>query len=176
LRRATLTAACVLVLALLLPAAAAAADTIAYIDSERIRSEYEGARDIQSQLEASVADWRARAREMESEIDTMISEYQSQKLLLSEQALREKETAIQQKQGELDKFLNDVWGVGGLAVQRESELWQPVIERINTILRQIGPEGDYAMIFDAATTGIVYAAPGIDLTQEVIDQLNTGGE
>jgi outer membrane protein len=176
LRRATLTAVCLLALAVLLPAAATAAEGIAYIDSERIRSEYEGARDIQSQLEASVTDWRTQAREMEGEIDGMISEYQSQKLLLSDQAVREKEIAIQEKQRALDKFLNDVWGVGGLAVQREAELWQPVIERINTILRQIGSEGEYAMIFDAATTGIVYAAPGIDLTQEVIDQLNTGGE
>jgi outer membrane protein len=163
-------------LSLLVSAGIAAADTIAYIDSERIRNEYEGARDIQSQLEASVADWRTQAREMEVEIDAMITEYQSQKLLLSDEAVLEKETAIQEKQFALEQFLNEVWGVGGRAVQREAELWQPVIERINAILRQIGAEGDYTMIFDAASTGIVYAAPGIDLTQEVIDELNTGSE
>ena len=44
---------------------------MAYIDSERIRVEYEGARDIQNQLEASVADWRTQAREMESEVEAM---------------------------------------------------------------------------------------------------------
>lgn len=163
-------------LLILVPAVIAAADTVAYIDSERIRSEYEGARDIQSQLEASVGDWRTQAREMEGEIDEMVAEYQSQKLLLSEEAAQEKESAIQEKQRSLDQFLNQVWGVGGLAVQREAELWQPVIERINAILRQIGADGEYTMIFDAATSGIVYAAPGIDLTQQVIDELNTGDE
>lgn len=176
MRRAMLTTVCLLAVTLLVTAGAAGADKIAYIDSERIRNEYEGARDIQSQLEASVADWRTRAREMEGEIEGMITEYQSQKLLLSDEAADEKETAIQEKQFALEQFLNEVWGVGGLAVQREAELWQPVIEQINAILRQIGSEGEYAMIFDAATTGIVYAAPGIDLTQEVVDQLNTGGE
>lgn len=176
MRRAILTAACLAALALLVTAGASAAEKIAYIDSERIRNEYEGARDIQSQLETSVSDWRTQAREMEVEIEGMITEYQSQKLLLSAEAVQEKEIAIQEKQFALEQFLNEVWGVGGLAVQREAELWQPIIERINAILRQIGSEGEYAMIFDAATTGIVYAATGIDLTQEVIDQLNTGGE
>jgi outer membrane protein len=167
---------CLLALAATFTVEAAGADDIAYIDSERIRIEYEGARDIQSQLEASVSDWRTQAQEMETEIDAMVNEYQSQRLLLSEEAAAEKELAIREKQFALEQFLNEVWGVGGLAVQREAELWQPVIERINAILRQIGSEGEYAMIFDAATTGIVYAAPGIDLTQEVIDELNTGGE
>ena len=173
MRRTVLVSACLL---LLVSAGVSAADTIAYIDSERIRNEYEGARDIQSQLEASVSDWRTQARGMEGEIDDMITEYQSQKLLLSDEAAMEKETAIHEKQLALEQFLNEVWGVGGLAVQREAELWQPVIERINAILRQIGAEGEYTMIFDAATSGIVYAAPGIDLTQQVIDELNTGGE
>jgi outer membrane protein len=160
----------------MLAAGIAGADTIAYIDSERIRIEYEGARDIQSQLEASVADWRAQAQEMESEIDGMIVEYQSRQLLLSDEAAREKELEIQEKQLALERFLNEVWGVGGLAVRREAELWQPVIEEINGILRTIGSEGEYTMIFDAATTGIVYASPGIDLTQQVIDELNVEGE
>jgi len=161
---------------MLLGATAAEADGVAYIDSERIRVEYEGARDIQGQLEASVADWRTEAREMEAEIEGMVTEFQSQRLLLSEDAARGKELEIQEKQLALEQYLNEVWGMGGLAVRREAELWQPVIDRINAILEEIGSEGEYSMIFDAATTGIVYAAPGIDLTQEVIDQLNTGGE
>lgn len=176
MRRGILTAACLLALNLLITAGAAGADTIAYIDSERIRNEYEGARDIQSQLEASVADWRTQARELEGEIEGMIVEFQSQKLLLSDEAAQEKELAIQEKQFALEQFLNEVWGVGGLAVRREAELWQPVIERINAILQEIGTESEYAMIFDAATTGIVYAASGIDLTQDIIDRLNTGAE
>ncbi len=176
MRRSILTTVCLLALALLVTAGAAGADKIAYIDSERIRDEYEGARDIQSQLEASVADWRTQAREMEGGIEGMITEFQSQRLLLSDEATEEKELAIQERQFALEQFLNEVWGVGGLAVQREAELWQPVIERINAILREIGSEEEYTMILDAATTGIVYAGPGIDLTQDVIDKLNTGSE
>ncbi len=154
-----------------LPAVSAAGD-LAYVHSERIRIEYDGARDIDNQLQASVNDWKAQAREMETEIRALVTEFESQQLLLSNEALMEKQQAIQEQQLAYESFLNDVWGVSGLAARREAELWLPVIERINVILQEIGSEGEYDMIFDAAMGSIVYAAPGTDLTQHVIDTLN----
>jgi outer membrane protein len=145
---------------------------VGYINSDQLRREYVGARDLDAQLEASVADWRTQAREKEQEIEGLVSELQNQRLLLSEEAAGEKEMAIRQKQLEFEEFLNSVWGAGGLAAQREAELWQPIFDRINGILEEIGAEGEYVMIFDAARIGIVYAAPSTDLTQQVLDSLN----
>lgn len=155
---------------------ALSAEAVGYINSDQLRAEYAGARDLDSQFEASLADWRTEAREMESEIDQLISELESQRLLLSEEAATEKENQIQQKQIEFEAYLNQVWGQGGLAAQREAELWQPIFDRINVILEEIGTEGEYAMIFDAARMGIVYAAPETDLTQQVLDRLNESEE
>lgn len=166
------TAALAALILLTATCAAFGADRVAYINSDRIRLEYKGARDIQSQLEASVADWRAQAQAMESEIEGLIVELQSQQLLLSDEAKLEKEQAIQEKQVAYESFLNEVWGVGGLAARREAELWQPAFDKINGVLQVIGQEGDYVMIFDAAQMGIVYAAPDTDLTQQVIDRVN----
>lgn len=168
-RRACLAA---LALVLLVATAASAADKIAYINSERIRFEYKGSRDIENQLEASVADWRTQAMSMEKEIDAMLTELQSQRLLLSEEAAGEKENSIRQKQIEYESFLNQVWGVNGLAARREAELWQPALDTINGILQEVGSEGGYDMIFDAAQMGIVYADPATDLTQQILDRLN----
>lgn len=165
-----LTAATLLLM--LVAVSARCADAVGYINSEQLRREYVGARDLEGQLEASIADWRAQAREMEQEIEGLIVELQNQRLLLSEEAAAEKETAIQQKQLEFEEFLNSVWGVGGLAAQREAELWQPIFDRINGILEEIGAEGEYQMIFDAARGGIVYAAPSTDLTEQVLEKLN----
>lgn len=166
--------------AVLLTAPALAAERIGYVNSEQILSEYEGARDIESQVGASVADWRDRARALESEVEGLILELQSQELLLSEEAVREKQELIQQKRIEYEAFVNDVWGAGGLAVRREAELWQPVIDRINVILEEIGKEDEYLMILDAAGAApgavIVYADAAADLTQVVLDRLNRGTE
>ncbi len=157
---------------MLVSASAWCSDDVGYINSEQLRLEYVGARDLDAQLEASVADWRTLAREYEQEIEGLIIELKNQRLLLSDEAAGEKEMAIQRKQLEFEEFLNSVWGTGGLAAQREAELWQPIFDRINGILEGIGVEGEYVMIFDAARMGIVYAAPSTDLTQEVLDKLN----
>jgi outer membrane protein len=157
-------------------AVAHAADAIGYINSDQLRAEYAGAKDLDSQFEASLADWRAQARDKQSEIDQLMNELQNQRLLLSDEAAAEKEDTIQQKQAAFEDYLNEVWGQGGLAAQREAELWQPVFDRINDILDDIGTEGDYQMIFDAARMGIVYAAPSTDLTQQVLDRLNQSEE
>jgi outer membrane protein len=171
-----MTLAATVLLVLLAAASAWCADALGYINSEQLRREYVGARDLEGQLEASIADWRAQAREKEQEIEGLITELQNQMLLLSDEAAAEKEAAIQQKQLEFEEFLNSVWGVGGLAAQREAELWQPIFDRINVILEEIGAEGEYAMIFDAARGTIVYADPTTDLTEQVLEKLNGSEE
>ncbi len=162
--------------AVVLVCVAAAADRIGYVNSEQILSEYEGARDIESRLAASVADWREQARTMESEIEALLVELSSQRLLLSDEAAVEKQAFIQEKRIAYESFVNGVWGVGGLAVRREAELWQPVIDKVNAILEDIGSEDEYLLILDAAGAApgsvIVYADPSADLTQVVIDRLN----
>ena len=162
--------------AVVLVCAAAAADRIGYVNSEQILSEYEGARDIESRLAASVSDWREQARTLESEVEALLLELSSQRLLLSDEAAAEKQALIQEKRIAYESFVNEVWGVGGLAVRREAELWQPVIDKVNAILEDIGTEDEYLLILDAAGAApgsvIVYADPSADVTQVVIDRLN----
>lgn len=155
---------------------AGAEDKVGYVNSEQIRLEYKGAKDIDGQLEASVADWRSKAREMEKEIDALASELQNQRLLLSDEAARAKEQAIKDKRAAFESYLNEVWGASGLAARREAELWQPVFDKATAVIEEIGSEGEYIMIFDAAQMGIVYAAPSTDLTQQVLDRLNSEAE
>jgi outer membrane protein len=159
-----------------LAATAGAADKIGYVNSEQIRLEYKGAKDIDGQLEASVADWRNRAREMEKEIDALATELQNQRLLLSDEAALAKEQIIKDKRAAFESYLNEVWGVSGLAAKREAELWQPVFDKATAIIEGIGAEGGYILILDAAQMGIVYAAPSTDLTQQVLDRLNSEAE
>jgi Skp family chaperone for outer membrane proteins len=176
LRRYLTVLAAALLIVLIGAVGARCAEAMGYINSEQLRRDYVGARDLDAQLEASIADWRAQAREKQKEIDGLQSELQNQRLLLSDEAAADKAATIEQKQAEFEDFLNSVWGVGGLAAQREAELWQPVFDKINEILDEIGTEGEYQMIFDAAHGNIVYAAPSTDLTEQVLEKLNGAEE
>ena len=62
------------------------------------------------------------------------------------------------------------------AGQRQQELVQPVMDRINEVIEEIREEGSYAIIFDVAGGGVVAADSALDLTQEVIRRLQASGE
>lgn len=170
MRQSFLPALVILILALAV--CGKADDKFGYINSEQLRVEYKGAKDLDNQLAASIADWQAEAQEMEAGIEAMVGEFRSQSLLLSKEAAAERESAIEEKKREYSRFLSEVWGVDGGVARREVELWQPVIDRINEVIFAIGSEEGYVLIFDAAHMGIVYADAAIDLTQEVLDKLN----
>lgn len=56
-------------------------------------------------------------------------------------------------------------------VRLEQEKMAVILNKTNTILQSIGKEGDYAMIFnrgDNNATNVLYAKPGLDLTDELI--------
>ena len=156
------------------------AEKIGYINSSRLLSEYEGTRDIQSQVEASLSDWEEQARAKQREVQELMLELESQELLLSDEAVEEKEQQIEEKRREYETFMNEVFGQGGLAVQRETELLQPLYDKIDAILQEIGQEEDYLMIIDAAAAApspiVVYGDPSGDLTDEVVSRLNSQAE
>jgi len=154
----------------------AAEGKIGYIDSSRIFAEYRGTEDAQRSFDQEVAAWTKQAETMKAEIDSLEREYQSQSLMLSDARKMERKQLIDQKQSEYEAFTQSVWGPQGKIAEKNSELVQPIIEKINVVLKKIGDEEGYAIVLDAALGGIVYAAEGIDLTERLLEELNKGIE
>ncbi len=145
---------------------------IGYIDSERIFAEYSATRDAQEQFDRDVEAWRREAEQTEQDLEDMREELESQRLLLSEKALAEKERALQAKASEYERFVQSIWGPTGRIAQRNAELTKPIIEKIRGVLDRIGAEQGYSVIFDAADGNIVYGERSLDLTDQVLAELN----
>ncbi len=145
---------------------------IGYIDSERIFAEYTATRDAQEQFDRDVEAWRREAEQSEQDLEEMRQELESQRLLLSENALAEKERALQAKASEYERFVQSIWGPTGRIAQRNAELTKPIIEKIRGVLDKIGAEQGYSIIFDAADGNIVYGEESLDLTEQVLAELN----
>jgi len=149
---------------------------IGYIDSERIFNEYKATKAAQEQFDRDVEAWRKQAEKAEEDLRKMREELESQRLLLSEQALREKEQALQAKQAEYERFIQSIWGPTGKIAQRNEELTKPIIEKIRQVLDKIGREQGFSIIFDAADGNIVYGEKSLDLTDQVLAELNKEAE
>ena len=145
---------------------------IGYIHSQRILAEFQESIEAQRTLDDEQKEWIQEAKKMEAEITTLEAELENQSLLLSEEKKSERLQAIQQKYMDYQRYQQEIWGETGKLYQRNKELTQPIIDKVNAVIEKIGKDGDYDIIFDAAVGNIVYAKDEYDLTNLVLEDLN----
>lgn len=145
---------------------------IGYIDSIKIFADYRETQEAERLYRQEVDQWTAQKQRMEQEIVRLRDELQAQSLMLSEEKKQEKKLELDRKMAEYQQFMDETFGDDGLAAQRNKELTQPIVEKINKILEDLGKEQGYSIIFDVANANIVYADKTLDLTDVVLTKLN----
>ena len=144
---------------------------IVYIDSYRIREEYKEFQDAQEVFNKEVDVWNQEGFEMQKEVDSLETELEKQRLILSPAKLKEKQDEIETKKAALQKFTNDVFGPNGKAEQRNQQLTKPLLDKITAVLEKIAIENNYLYIFDAVNGNIAYAKKTLDITDKVLEEL-----
>jgi outer membrane protein len=146
---------------------------LGYIDTVNIFAEFRETIEAEEIYKKELEVWKKDAAEMEAEIAQLREELQSQSLMLSEEKLAEKKLVLEQKFKEYQQYMNDVFGENGQAEKRNKELTAPIVEKINAVIAQLAEEEGYTIIFDAAQGNIVYAKKALDLTEQVLERLQT---
>ncbi len=144
---------------------------IGYIDSIKIFAEYQETQDAERVYRQEVDQWTAQKQRMEQDIVKLRDELQAQSLMLSEEKKKEKKLELDRKMAEYQQFMDETFGDDGVAARRNKELTQPIVEKINLILEDLGKEQGYSIIFDVANANIVYANKALDLTEVVLGKL-----
>lgn len=147
---------------------------IGYIDSNRMLNSYKGKDELKDKLQKQLKKWEDQAMEKKQSIQEQIKKLESQAAMLSDEARSRKQKEVEQAQIEYEEFIQRIWGQEGEAKKINEEVMKPFIDTVNAILQKIGKEREYTMIFDVASTGVVYAKEGMDLTEEVLTELNQG--
>jgi len=159
---------------LLMAVAAFGADMkVAYINSERLRQDYEAFADAQAQFDKDVSTWETEATAMEEEIINLQTELEQQALLLSEDKKQERLRLIEQKKQEYQRYLSEIFGTGGRAERRNAELTTPLLETINDVLITLAQREGYDLIMDVAGGSVAYINENLDITDLLLDELNS---
>jgi outer membrane protein len=141
---------------------------IGYVDTEKVLDNAPGADEATKIFDEEVETWKGEAENLKTELQTLIQEYESQKLILSPEKKREKEQKITTKKNEYDQ---KVFEIQGKIQQRSAELSQPILENVYQTIKVVAERDDYDLVFDSSIGGIVYADPALDITQLVVDEL-----
>ena len=144
---------------------------IGYVDTNRLKTEYKEFADAQAKFEAQLAAWQSKADSMQADIVRLSSDLESQKMLLSDAAKKEKENLLKKKMAEFDQFRTKILGPNGEAARREKELSQPLVNKITGVIEKIAQRDGYTYVLDSSGGEVLFAPDSLDLTQEVLEDL-----
>ena len=146
---------------------------IAYVDSDYILSNIPEYADAQEELNALSTKWENEIKAIYNKVSEMYKKYQTEMVLLSEDQKHAREQEIINKEQEAKNLQMQYFGADGQLYQKQTELVQPIQEKIYTALTEIAQTKGYSFIFDLASgTSILYASDKVDVSDDVLDQLS----
>lgn len=148
------------------------AGDIAYVNIDKVFSDYKGINDINIQIEKELKEWKAQMTDMEKEIARLEKVYEEEAPMLSEEAKIRKRDEINKMRKQLDNFIEEIWGEDGKADNINKQLLKPVADKIDAVIEEMALENKFSAVFDLSDGNILYIDPENDITQDIIDELN----
>lgn len=154
---------------LLISHVVSAVEKIGYVDIKDIMMNSESGKKSSDELKNIYEKNRLIIQGREAELQKMKEETDKERSILTEAALKEKETFFQTKLSEYQALLKEA----NDAVQgKGQELSKTIIPEIQKIINPIGEKDKYTVIFDVSSIPIPYYNKATDLTKRVMDEFN----
>jgi Skp family chaperone for outer membrane proteins len=93
-------------------------------------------------------------------------------MILTESGKQEAEDKINGLLEERQQFIQEIYGETGTAVQRNAELLEPIVQKMSAVIEKVAVDNNIDMVLDAASGGILYAKPKMDITDLVIEEMD----
>jgi len=144
----------------------------AYVDTEYILNNIPIYESAKTQLEDLTKEWKKEIDAKKASIDQMYQNYQSERLLLTEELRAKREDEIMKKEQELKQLQQKYFGESGMLYKKREELIKPIQDDIYNAIKEIATEGNYAVVFDTANNlNMLYTDPRHDKSDEVLRKL-----
>lgn len=171
-----------LIAALALPAAARAgtqggapqgkmSGLVGCVDFNRALNEVSDGKRAKQRLESEFREKQQQLGRLQSELKTAGDAIERDRLLLSPDALKDREEQYRGGYSELNQRLETFKRE---ISAKETELTHEILNRLRSIVRDIGREEGYTLILEKSQDVVLYAPEGGDLTDRVIQAYDRG--
>ena len=149
--------------------AATGSSKLGYVDLNRVLNEVSEGKSAKAKLEADGKAKKQKLEIMQNDLKKMKEDLDKQRLILSADAMKEKEAQFQQKFMELQKTSMEY---EQQFAQAETAAIKPISEKIQRTIQQLGQTEGYALIVPREMA--LYSPAGSDLTDKVIASYGKG--
>jgi outer membrane protein len=150
----------------------ASAQKYALIDSEYILKKVAKYRAAQDQIEKTSAQFQKEVDDAFAVVDEMYRVYQAEKVLLSDEMKRKRESDIITAEKEAKELQRKYFGPEGELFKKREDLVKPIMDLLYKAVKDVAEEGGYATIFDVSNNpSIVYANRRFDKSDDVLKKM-----
>ena len=146
----------------------AVAQKYALVDMEYILKNIPDYEMMNEQLDAVSKKWGEEVKKLQFDAETMYKKYQSDLVYLSAAQKKEREDAIVKKEQEATELQTKYFGPEGELYKKRNELMKPIQDEIWNAIKEIAKNNNFYLVLDRATSGIIYANPGLDISDSVL--------
>lgn len=145
---------------------------IGYVDTDEILSQMPEYENIQQELRSVSSDWDSELRKLDEEIEQLEEDFQSKKVLFTEEQRAEKKQQIQALVEQRRQYLEQKFGAKGEYFQKQKELLEPVQRSVFEAINTVAERENFDFIFDQAqNTGLLFGKNEFNLNEKVLEQL-----
>ncbi len=149
------------------------AQRIAIIDITKVLESNPDYKAAQAELDKIAADWRQEIALEYDQIKAMYNKYQAEQVLLTEDAKKQKEDEIKEREQAVRDSQRDKFGPEGALFRKRQDLVQPIQERIYASIQKYAEDRGFDFIFDkGGQGGLIYSNAEYDKTDDVIRLLS----
>lgn len=144
---------------------------LGYVDDNKIQAGYKAWAKAEEAFKIEQEAWEKEAVSKQLELDSLLKEYEKQRLILSDEKRKEREASLRAKKESYDAYTQQVFGNGGTAQRKEEALLKPILEAVNRAIEAVALEEGYDIIFTLRSS-LGYVRPALDVTTKVLAKLD----
>jgi outer membrane protein len=172
--RVFLRAASAALLLVILAAGGASAQSgqkFAYIRSSVLLEQAPGRAEAEAQFDKETGAYGDQIKRMSDSLNAMVADFEKTQAALSATVRESRGKAIQTRQAEYERRTRDLQQK---AQARQTELVQPILDRVKGAIEELRVEGGYSFVFNADQgSSIVAMDKNLDITDRVLAKLRS---
>ena len=150
----------------------ASAQKFALLDMEYILKNIPAYERANEQLNQVSKKWQAEVEALNTEASTLYKNYQNEMVFLSAEQKKDRQEAIMKKEKEASDLKRKYFGPEGELFKKRQSLIEPIHDEVYNAVKAIATTRGFQLILDRASdSGIIFASPTIDISNEVLAKL-----
>lgn len=148
------------------------AQRYAVIDTRYILSKMPEYTDAQKKLDALSIQWQKEIDDKQAALDQLYRNFESEKVMLSEELLKKREDDIFNKEKEVRDLQKKRFGFEGDLFKRRQELVKPIQDKVYNAVQKLAALRQYDLILDKSEgITVIFADPKLDKSDDVLKEL-----